>query len=261
MDYSKLIRSRKSIRTFDGRPLTEADRNSLARYVNTIPNPYGIPVRFVFLDAEKLGLSSPVITGEHLYIAGKVPKVPHCEEAFGYSFEKMVLYAWSLGIGTTWIGGTMNRAQFEAAAGTGEDEIMMIVSPLGYPSAEKAEVDIRLRSAVHGDERLSPSVLFYDRDFSSPIREADCDERLEAVRWAPSAANMQPWRVVRDGTDFHFYERHADGYRSSAAWDVQAIDLGIALCHFMSVTDGRFHISDPGIETDGNTEYIATVTL
>ncbi|MBQ5316871.1 MAG: hypothetical protein J6I96_04885 [Oscillospiraceae bacterium] len=35
---------------------------------------------------------------------GKVPKAEHCAEAFGYSFEKMVLYAWPLGIGTTWIG-------------------------------------------------------------------------------------------------------------------------------------------------------------
>lgn len=27
----------------------------------------------------------------------------------GYSFEKLVLFAWSLGIGTVWIGGTMKR--------------------------------------------------------------------------------------------------------------------------------------------------------
>ena len=44
-------------------------------------------------------------------------KVPHAEEAYGYSFEKLVLYAWSLGIGTTWIGGTMKRELFEKAAG------------------------------------------------------------------------------------------------------------------------------------------------
>ena len=36
-------------------------------------------------------------------------------------------------------------------------------------------------------------------------------------------------------------------------------DLGIAICHFMCVTDGEFTIDDPGIETDEYTEYIATV--
>ena len=45
-------------------------------------------------------MSSPVIEGEEYYIIAKVPKAEHCEEAFDYSFEEMVLYAWSLGIGT-----------------------------------------------------------------------------------------------------------------------------------------------------------------
>ena len=57
-----------------------------------------------------------MIQGEHIYIVGKVSKVEHCAEAFGYSFEKMVLYAWSLGIGTTMIGGTMKRELFEQEA-------------------------------------------------------------------------------------------------------------------------------------------------
>lgn len=60
--------------------------------MKAIPNPYGIPVEFALLDAKEHGLSSPVIRGEELYIAAKVEKQPHGEEAFGFSFEKMVLY-------------------------------------------------------------------------------------------------------------------------------------------------------------------------
>lgn len=108
MELTEVIKTRKSVRTYDGRQLTEEDRQALEEYAKTITNPYGIPVSFVFLDAEKYGLSSNVIKGEHLYVAGKVPKTAHCEEAFGFSFEKLVLYAWSRGIGTTWIGGTMD---------------------------------------------------------------------------------------------------------------------------------------------------------
>lgn len=173
MNSMELIMTRKSVRTFDGRPLTDSDKEKLRAFIATISNPYGIPVKFVLLDAEEHGLSSPVIQGEHLYIAGKVQKVEHCEEAFGYSFEQLVLYAWSQGIGTTWIGGTMKRELFEAAAQVEEGELMPIVSPLGYPAKEKSEVDAKLRNSVHGDDRLPASELFFDGDFSRPLQEMD----------------------------------------------------------------------------------------
>ncbi|MBR0162003.1 MAG: nitroreductase [Oscillospiraceae bacterium] len=259
MDNMELIMTRKSVRTFDGRPLTNEDREKLRMFIATIKNPYDIPVDFVLLDAKQHGLSSPGIQGEHLYIAGKVPKVEHCEEAFGFSFEQMVLYAWSLGIGTTWIGGTMKRELFEAAAELKENELMPIVSPLGYPAKEKSEVDMKLRTNVHGDERLSASELFFENDFSTPMQGSD--KKLEAVRWTPTAANMQPCRVVKAGNKYHLYEKHMKGYKPGAPWDVQKIDLGIALCHLMRVTGGEFELSDPEIPCDSDTEYIATVAV
>lgn len=261
MNMIELIKTRKSVRTFDGRSLTAEDRKSLADYAETITNPYNIPVKFIFLDAAEHSLSSPVIAGEHMYVAGKVSKIPHCEEAFGYSFEKLVLYAWSRGIGTTWIGGTMKRELFEKAANLSEKEIMPIVSPLGYPAEEKSEVDRKLRENVHGDERLKPTELFFEKDFLTPLSLVDCSEALEAVRWYPSAANMQPCRIVKDGAAYHFYVKHTDGYKSGAAWDVQKIDVGIAICHFMSVAGGKLAVTDPEIPAGENIEYIATVTV
>ena len=259
MNNIDLILTRKSVRTFDGKPLTEEDIEKLGAFIPTIRNPYDIPVEFVLLDAKVYGLFSPVIQGEHLYIAGKVPKMEHCEEAFGYSFEQMVLYAWSLGIGTTWIGGTMKRELFEAAAHVKENELMPIVSPLGYPAKEKSEVEIKLRNNVRGDERLPASELFFENDFSTPLQEEDgC---LETVRWAPTAANMQPARVIKAGNRYHLYEKHMKGYQPGAPWDVQKIDLGIAICHLMAVTDGKWERSDPGIPCDADTEYIATVVV
>ncbi len=261
MNIMEVIKTRKSVRTFDGRPLTEEDKQALIDYAAAITNPYGIPVTFVFLDAAEHGLSSPVINGEQLYVAGKIAPVPHCEEAFGYSFEKLVLFAWSRGIGTTWIGGTMKRELFEAAAATGENELMPIVSPLGYPSTESAEVDKRLRATVHADERRDPSELFFENDFNTPLSDAADRELLEAVRWSPTAVNLQPYRVVKMGKAFHFYKKHPAEYQRKVVWDVQKIDMGIALCHFLTVTDGKLTLADPGIPTAENTEYIATVTV
>ena len=76
-------------------------------YVRVIFKEGRIPVEFKFLGAEEYGLSSPVLSGEKLYVAGIVDKVPYSDVAFGYSMEQLVLYAWSLGIGTVWIGGTV----------------------------------------------------------------------------------------------------------------------------------------------------------
>lgn len=260
MTPMELIKTRKSVRTFDGRPLGEEDKAKLLAYTETITNPYGIPVTFVLLDADELGLSTPVITGEHLYIAAKVPQVEHAAEAFGYAFEAMVLYAWSLGIGTTWIGGTMERQVFEAAAQTGDDEFMMCVSPLGYPADEPAEVDAKLRAGVKGDERLPASDLYFEGDFATPLQDADALALLEAVRWAPTAANKQPCRVVKDGNAYHFYEAHTPGY-GAGRWDIQRVDLGIALCHFVCVAGGAVSFEDPGLATPEDVDYIATVTI
>ena len=263
MDIREIIRTRKSVRTFDGRAIEAETIEKLKEYVKTIENPYGIPVDFVFLDAQENGLSSPVIRGEKMYVAGKVKRTEHCEEAFGYSFEKMVLCAWSLGIGTTWIGGTMDRPIFEKAAGLKDDEIMPIVSPLGYPSDERSDVDIKLRDSVHGDDRIEVAEMFFEGDFNRPLDAIDegTKDIVEAVRWYPSAANMQPCRIVKAGNAYHFYEKHTMNGASNASWDVQRIDIGIAICHLMSVAGGRLEISDPKIGVPDGTEYIASVIM
>lgn len=262
MEIMELIRTRKSIRTFDRRNITDTDREKLTEYIKTITNPYNIPVEFVLLDAKEHGLSSPVIQGEQLYIAGKVKKAEHCAEAFGFSFEKLVLFAWSLGIGTTWIGGTMKRELFEREAQVKEDEIMPCVSPLGYPAKKRSIKEIGMRTAIRADKRIREEELFFENDLSAPLRTEDpaLGNALEAVRLSPSAVNKQPWRIVKCGNEYHFYEKHTIG-GSGTAWDVQKVDTGIAICHFMTIAGGRLSIADPNIVTDKDTEYIATVTL
>ena len=262
MELMELIRTRKSVRTFDGNAVSEEDRKKLSEYIRTIDNPYGIPVKFVMLGAKKHGLSSPVIQGEHIYIIGKVPKVEHCAETFGYSFEKMVLYSWSLGIGTTCIGGTMKRELFEQEAELMDGEIMPCVTPIGYPAKKRSIKEIGMRTAIKADKRIKSEELFFENDFSKQLHtdNVTIQNAIEAVRLAPSAVNKQPWRIVKCGNDYHFYEKKTIG-DSGAAWDVQKIDLGIAICHFMSIAGGTLSVAKPDITTDKDTEYIATVTL
>ena len=263
---SELIRSRRSVRTFDGREINEEDLKKLSSYMEKIDNPYGIPVEFKLLDAKEHELTSPVISGADLYVGVKAKRVPHMEEAVGYSLEMLVLYAQSLGIGTVWIGGTMDRAAFERAMELGEDEKMPCVSPLGYPAKKMSVKEGIMRKAVKADSRLPFEKLFFDGAFHMPLTEerAGClGKALEMVQWAPSAVNKQPWRIVVDQDDAHFYLKRNKGFVSDAVGDMQKIDLGIALCHFALVAEesglvAEFRINDPEIAAETDMEYIAS---
>lgn len=259
------VKGRKSVRTFDGNTLSDEHRRDIEEYIKEIPNPFNIPVDFMLLDAKKHDLSSPVLNGEQLYVVGKVAKKAYADVSFGYSFEKLVLHAWALGIGTTWIGGTMKREQFESAAGLIEGEMMPCVSPLGYPAGKRSLKETMMRKGVGADSRISGEKLFFEDNWGHPLTtDEDMAQILEMVRWAPSAVNKQPWRIiVKDGT-YHFYEKKDKGYVNDKTGDLQKIDVGIALCHFtMGLEEKGINaevmISDPGIEIPTDAEYIASV--
>lgn len=262
----ELVKSRRSVRTFDGREVSAEDLEKLSSFMGKIDNPYGIPVEFKLLNAKEHKLSSPVVSGTNLYVGAKGKRVPHIEEAVGHSMEKLVLYAQSLGIGTVWIGGTMDRAAFERAMELGEDEIMPCVSPLGYPAKKMSVKEGLMRKGVKADSRLPFETLFFDGSFDTPLTEDKAGrlaEVLETVRWAPSAVNKQPWRVVVTESAAHFYLKKNKGFVSDAAGDMQKIDLGIALCHFALTAEDKgmnisFSISDPGIAAQSDTAYIAS---
>ena len=266
-DLLKTITGRKSVRTFDGNPLSTEDKMRIERYMESISNPFDIPVRFVLLDAKANGLSSPVLSGETLYVAGIVNRAPHSDAAYGFSFEKLVLYAWTLGIGTTWIGGTMKRELFERAAGLSEGEMMPCVSPLGYPANKRSIRESIMRKGVGADSRMPAGKIFFDGAWGESLageKQAKIKDLIEMVRWAPSAVNKQPWRIIVSGDDFHFYKTQDKGFINEKAGDLQKIDVGIALCHFVTGLEEQgirpdVVIEDPGFAIPENAEYISTV--
>ena len=123
-----------------------------------------------------------------------------------------------------------------------------------------------MRKGVKADSRFQFAELFFDGSFERPLSQAAAGEKaqaLEMVRWAPSAVNKQPWRVVMTDRAAHFYEKKTKGYINKSGWDLQKIDMGIALCHFACGFEEqqralRLEIADPGLPTPQETEYIAS---
>lgn len=258
------IKNRRSVRTFDGRELSKTDIDNLTAFAKTIENPYKIPVDFKLMNANEYGLDCPVTVGTDLFIGGKIKCTENASVAFGYSFEAMVLYAQSLGIGTTWLGGTMNRDAFEKAMELDDDEIMPCASPLGYPAKKMSIRESMMRKGVKADERLPFEEIFFDGSFGTPLSEEKAGQwrdALEMVRLAPSAVNKQPWRVVVCDNTVHFYLKRSKGFNYNEKLDMQKIDIGIALCHFdLTAKENNLNVvfeqNDPKIESDA--EYIAS---
>ena len=268
MNLTEQIPGRRSVRTFDGSPLREEDAAAVLAFAEKADNPFGLPIEWKLLDRNRDRLSSPVITGADTFIAGKLRRGPHAEEAFGFSFEKVVLFAASRGVGTTWIAGTMDRKAFERAMNVSGDEVMPCVSPLGYPAAKMSLREGMMRRGVGADKRLDFAKLFFAESFARPLAPAEAGDlraALEAVRLAPSAVNGQPWRVVLRGNTAHFYEKRGRGM-SSDNWDIQKIDMGIALCHFeLAATEAGLRpalkTEDPSLPDAEGLVYIASYVL
>ena len=258
------MKRRKSVRTFDGRTLTLEDRQFLEEMIASLRNPFDVPVTLRLLKAKEHGLSSPVIVGAEEYLAAKVERVPNYEIAFGYTFEKACLSALSRGIGTVMLAASLSRSAFEKAMEVKQNEVLPVASPVGYPAEKRSVRERLMRKGLRADDRKPFEKLFFRGSFENGLgREAagSLADALEAVRWAPSAGNGQPWRVVLEGNQAHFYE--AKTLKDSSLGDIQKVDLGIALAHFHLVMEedgmqGVFAFADPGIATPENTHYIVT---
>lgn len=265
------VKVRRSVRTFDGEALSDVQMQALKSFTKETGNPYNLPVTFTFLSPDNKELTSPVLAGVPCYVTAKITKAAHAEEAYGYSFEKFLMFAQDMGLGSVWIGGTMNRAGFEKASNLAEGEIMPCMSPLGVPAKKMSLKEGLMRKGVKADSRIDFSELFYQADFQTPYTEEEANlvglyQALHAVQLAPSAVNKQPWRCVLRDNMVHFYEKHTKGFMSETTGDLQKIDMGIALYHFeeQAKADGLspvFTIADPGLALPTDTEYIASYGL
>ena len=270
MSFLEEVKTRRSVRAFDGNYPSDDVINELKEFAENITNPYGVNVRFVFLDAKENNLSSPVLSGEKLYVSAVVKKEEHMEEAYGYAFQKLLMKAHQLGLGTVWIGGTMPRDKFETASDLKDGEYMPCMSPLGVTAAKMSVKEVLMRKGVKADTRKSFEELFYNGSFATPITESasmgmGLHDALEAVRLAPSAVNKQPWRIVIEDNKAHFFEAHDKGY-ITPDYDLQKIDIGIALYNFETqlLSEGRKPVlscDKPDVTAPEGMDFVATYTF
>jgi len=60
-NLAEIVMGRKSVRSFDGNPISDQHRKALEEYIKGISNPFGIPVEFVLLDAGSMACQAPFL--------------------------------------------------------------------------------------------------------------------------------------------------------------------------------------------------------
>ena len=236
-----VIKKRSSIRTYEKKPLSAEQKSAIKDYFDKLTGPFQVKIRYALLEKPeqkeedlKLGTYG-VIKGASAFIAAAVEKKPYGMEQLGYQMEELILYITSLGLGTCWLAGTFSRSNFIKAIGAGKDELVPVVVPVGPPGEKRSLLETVMRSAAGSAKRKAWPELFFKENFESPLNESNAGAYaipLEMVRLAPSASNKQPWRVLYSGGSYHFYLKHAGSYNSALGFDVQKIDIGIAMLHF-----------------------------
>ena len=228
-----VIQARSSWRTYNRTPLKNDTKTSLLSFIeDNNTGLFGSKIRFELVDVhgndKKLGTYG-FISGAPHFLVGALKDSPMNREDYGYVMEKIILYATDIGLGTCWLGGTFTRDSFSEAINLQEDESIPAITPIGHTPSVRRSVGKIMRWAAKAKKRKPWEDLFYSKNFQTPIHQNDAGEfsiALEMVRLGPSASNKQPWRIILDGDQVHFF---CQGKKISV---YQRLDLGIAMCHF-----------------------------
>ncbi|WP_294351173.1 nitroreductase family protein [uncultured Clostridium sp.] len=258
----EVISDRHSVRSYNDNQLSKDIIDKIENYITNLTNPFDRKVKIKLIrkhtgsESIKLGTYG-VIKGAEYFLVAACKKDELSLIALGYELEKLILYCTSLGLGTVWLGGTFKKSDFAKVIDLEDDEIMPIVSPVGYEGGKKSLFAII--AGKNTNKRKAFSEVFFKDDFSTPLTKDDAKEffePLEMIRLAPSSVNKQPWRVIKENNEIHFY--FANSKNSTI------IDMGIALCHFHLTAmennlEGEFVVNDPKKENKNLTYIISWV--
>ncbi len=243
MNLHDAVYKRISTRTFQKKQLNKDDitkiKRILAAHIKKC-GPFGNSFEYTFninnskdTNGKKIGTYG-LLKNVPAFFGGVCQNTTVAVVDFGYVFEHIILNLTMEGFGTCWLGGTFKREQYRKDLL--ESEIIPAISPIGYPASKRSLIDKVLRSGAQSDNRLPFNTLFLDVTLNhlDPDKLGNITDCLNMVRKAPSASNKQPWRAIVDFKNglYHFYIARTNNYAKLLKYDIQALDIGIALAHF-----------------------------
>ena len=229
---NEIIRKRKSIRKYDFTPLDDDTLEKVRAQIEKI-KPLYPDIRYsVEIVNKTKGLFN--VKAPYYLIFGSEEK-EGAQENIGFIGQQLDLFFSGMGLGSCWLGAAKPEETEESALP------FMICMAFGKP-----------------DEPLHRELSEFKRKPLSEICEG-ADERLEAVRLAPSAMNAQNWYFVVENGKIHCHRKKSSPLVGFIYNKLHCIDMGIALCHIAEESEAFSFSKVAGIPERKGHVYVGTV--
>lgn len=181
---------------------------------------------------------SRVLNAPHYLIALSEER-PGYMENLGFRMEQLILAATQAGLGTCWLGYTLDEASLRPLVpDINAEEQIVALTPLGYADGSQTGqiVEGILRwgtNGTGGHRPLSEMASHYIWTVPWTSQEGDMARMLAHVQRAPSWSDTQPWHfLVDERWVIATVDRRprGEGVRTGRAY--YRLDGGIAMCHF-----------------------------
>ena len=217
MNIADMIPRRRSVRTYKEEAIDAATLDDLRAYMDGLIS--------LIPGAKVVGRIIPTDHGTYW----QKWKTPHFIAIFsdnsdegllnvGFMYQQLDLYAQSKGLGTCWVGlGSLTDAE-----PVPEGMKLAVMMAVGIPDgvAERTPADFKRKEM---------------REITDQP-----DERLEALRLAPSATNSQPWFVTHVGDTLQIWREELGLIKQRTLGRMNKIDMGIGLCHLYVENQATF---------------------
>lgn len=228
MDILQAMKERRSVRSFNGKPLSPELISELQKAIDDSYTLFGgnisIKLKRFSLEGDFKPSTYGVIKGASDFFLLAIGEGDESDLTAGFQFEQIVLKAWMLGLGTCWIAGTYKGSQFDEKEKWPDGETLKVICPVGILEKPRM-MEKFMRFTIGSNNRKPFSELFFEDEFKKPLSaDNKFSEALEMLRLAPSSTNSQPWRVLVKNDKVMFYYK--------PKYPITVIDMGIGICHF-----------------------------
>lgn len=203
MNLYASIAQRKTCRKYDLQPLAQEVLEKIENAIQSFESLYpDSPLQWRFTDKVKGRFH---VEAPHYVIISGTGKSRDKENA-GFLFEQLVLWFDAMGLGCVWLG------ESKDAVAAGEGDLIAIGFGNAIEPVHRAKEDFKRKPI-------------------DKITNAPDDACMQAVHFAPSGMNLQPWYFNRqDGRVLVYQQKRKPPF--SFLYKLSDLDMGIALCHY-----------------------------
>lgn len=221
MNWLQLIQRRNSTRYYQP-TLPEFKIAQARKYCHNAKGYDGTPVSLHLLPGFEVSRGRKSLTiaksvSAPWYLGAVAPNQREALVNLGYGCQQVVLYLTALGLGSCWLATGFDGEALGSSLGLGKGLAVRAIIAFGEKTA----------TSEKGGRRRRPERIAY---FPGVTGDSPFPSKtiIEAVRWAPSALNRQPWRLWFDVDAIHLYSKSG-----RLAPSLIPIEIGIALCHLV----------------------------